>query len=180
MGRGKTSYHKIREKNIYIYTHTPWKPAKCERVLILLASDSNNLFFSFCPNRREKQRGGGGGRGEWKKGDQLYIHREKGGVWENPHMWSPTRTKGVTRCWLASAFAMLAFCLLLASFDSEGGESCIEREVALTMIGRVSSASSSCCISCRLTAMASAAKDVTSLALLFLQEQRNAGKSILR
>lgn len=51
------------------------------------------------------------------------------------------------------------------------------REVALMMMGRASSSaasssSSSRRVSCRLTAMASAAKEVSSLALLFLRGER--------
>lgn len=97
------------------------------------------------------------------------------------HAWSPTRTKGATRCWFAATpLVMLLFCLRLASLDSEGGDSCIEHEVALMMIGRASSfsSSSSCCISWRLTAMASAAKEVSSLALLFLEGRQWGGAAV--
>lgn len=67
---------------------------------------------------------------------------------------------------------LLPCCLLFANFDSEGGESCMEQEVALTMMGHEEESapcsSSSLSISWRFIAIASAANDVRSLALLFL------------
>lgn len=79
---------------------------------------------------------------------------------------SPTRTTG--------AEDRLALCRRCASLDWEGGDSCRQREVARTRTGwpcpaaSSSARSSSCWASCRFMAMASAAKDVRSLAQLFL------------
>lgn len=84
-----------------------------------------------------------------------YVQGASGG-----HARSPTRTTGV-----AERLALWRRC---ASLDWEGGDSCRQREVARMTTGWSCPASSSHWASCRFMAMASAAKDVRSLAQLFL------------
>lgn len=76
------------------------------------------------------------------------------------HARSPTRTTGVAD--------RLALWRRWASLDWEGGDSCRQREVARMTTGWSCPVSSSHWASCRFMAMASAAKDVRSLAQLFL------------
>lgn len=102
-----------------------------------------------------------------RKEERLGAGLESGGC----HTQSPTMTSGANS-WCSSVadtgplFSRLALCLFLASLDWEGGERRMEHEVAVMRIG--CSSSSWCWASWRFTAIASAVKNVRSLALLFL------------
>lgn len=92
-----------------------------------------------------------------------YVQGASGG-----HTRSPTRTTGLAD--------RLALWRRWASLDWEGGDSCRQREVARMTTGWSCPASSSHWASCRFMAMASAAKDVRSLAQLFLCRTKGVGR----
>lgn len=100
--------------------------------------------------------------------------------WNVSQAQSPIRTRGA-RSWLSSVadtgapFMALLLCLRLASLELDGGERRMEHAPAVTTWGDASScrwaSRSSCSASCRFTAIACPAKNVRSLALLFLWAQ---------